>query len=247
MLHLTDPHLFADTVGELRGVVTYSSLRRVVAHYESNDWSADLVALTGDVIQDDSAEAYGHCEEILSGVGLPISCVPGNHDVRLLMREHLGKPPFQYCEVREHGNWLIIGVDSCATGRAGGAIGNEEFERVAAAIEQSDTEHVLVCLHHPLVLMHSAWLDSVGLDNGAEFLAMLAGFGRVRGAIFGHVHQEYDDVHEGIRILATPSTCRQFKPRSDEFAVDDKPPAYRRIALADSGVIETEVVWVRED
>ena len=247
MLQLTDPHLFADLSGELRGVVTYSSLRRVVSHYQASRWPADLVALTGDVIQDDSADAYGHCREVLSGIGLPILCVPGNHDVRSLMRNELGQPPFVYCGSHEWRNWLLVGVDSCAAGRAGGAIGKAELERVAAVIEGSGAEHVLVYLHHPLVPMHSAWLDTVGLDNAEQFLAMLSGTGRVRMAIFGHVHQEYDRVHDGIRVVATPSTCRQFKPRAVEFAVDDNPPAYRRIGLAESGAIETEVVWVSDE
>jgi Icc protein len=67
---------------------------------------------------------------------------------------------------------------------------------------------------------------------------------RVRALTFGHVHQEYDDDYEGIRILATPSTCRQFAPGSDEFAVDDRPPAYRRFELGPNGDLKTEVVWV---
>ena len=67
---------------------------------------------------------------------------------------------------------------------------------------------------------------------------------RVRATVFGHVHQEYDDDYEGIRILATPSTCRQFKPGSDKFAVDDKPPAYRHITLGADGSVETELIWV---
>ena len=92
--------------------------------------------------------------------------------------------------------------------------------------------------------MGSAWLDSVGMANGDEVLERLRNLGRVRALAFGHVHQEYDDDYEGIRILATPSTCRQFKPDSDEFAVDENPPAYRRIELGADGTVATEVVWV---
>ena len=94
--------------------------------------------------------------------------------------------------------------------------------------------------------MGSKWLDSVSLKNGDEVLERLRTLRRVRATIFGHVHQEYDDDYHGIRILATPSTCRQFKPRCDEFAVDDKPPAYRRIELRKDGSVDTELVWVNE-
>jgi hypothetical protein len=34
---------------------------------------------------------------------------------------------------------------------------------------------------------------------------------------------------------------------ADEFDVDDKPPAYRRIALGPGGDIDTEVIWVSDE
>ena len=111
-------------------------------------------------------------------------------------------------------------------------------------IASSDADHVLICLHHPPVKVGSAWLDSVGLDNGPQLLSELATDGRVRMALFGHVHQAYDAMHDGIRIVGTPSTCRQFLPASDEFAVDDRPPAYRRLSLQPDGDVDTEVIWV---
>lgn len=244
ILHVTDPHLFADRAGTLRGAVTYTTLARVVDHYRNSGWAAELVALTGDLIQDDSAAAYGHCRELFGGLGLPIQCVPGNHDVRGMMRDELPEPPFTYCGAVNCGNWLIAGIDSCDAGRAGGVVTGEEFARMRSVIASSDADHVLVCLHHPPVAVGSAWLDSVGLDNGGQLLSELADDGRVRMALFGHVHQAYDAMHEGIRIVGTPSTCRQFVPASDEFAVDDRPPAYRRLSLLPDGTVETEVIWV---
>ena len=58
MLHITDPHLFADPEGSLRGTNTRASLEKVLAHYAAGDWRADRVVVTGDIIQDDSAGAY---------------------------------------------------------------------------------------------------------------------------------------------------------------------------------------------
>jgi Icc protein len=244
VLHLTDPHLFADRHGALRGAITYDTLQSVIQHYRESDFAAHFIALTGDIVQDDTAEAYGHCRDLVSSLGLPVLCVPGNHDVRHLMRELLPDPPFSYCDSIETGDWLIVGIDSCSAGRAGGKIAEKELRRMDQAITASSAGHVMICLHHPPVAMHSKWLDSVGLDNGGEFLARAASAGRVRAAIFGHVHQDYDAAHDGIRLLATPSTCRQFLPHADEFAVDDRPPAYRRIELLPDGSINAELVWV---
>lgn len=241
---MTDPHLFADRQGSLRGAVTYDTLRAVLAHYRASGFAADLVALTGDIVQDDSAGAYAHCRELLSSLGLPVYCVPGNHDIRRLMRDLLPDPPFTYCGVVESDNWLIVGIDSCVEDSAGGRIAATELQRMEDSIAASSAKHVMVCLHHPPVPMQSKWLDSVGLANGSEFLTRAAAIGRIRIAIFGHVHQDYDATHEGVRLIATPSTCRQFLPRADEFAVDDRPPAYRCIQLHPDGSVDADLVWV---
>jgi len=236
--------LFADTGGDLRGTVTYSSLCSVLDHYRADNWRADLVVVTGDLIQDDSAGAYQHFRQLLEALQLPVYCVPGNHDIRALMREALAEPPFHYCESVQAGDWLITGIDSCVTGQAGGRVAADELERLDAVIAAADAPNVMICLHHPPVPLGSKWLDTVGLENGAEFLERIVVSGKVRLAIFGHVHQPYDADHGGVRIIATPSTCRQFAQGSEDFAVDENPPAYRRISLHADGTFEHDLVWL---
>ncbi len=244
VLQITDPHLFAEPDGSLRGVVTEESLRAVLAHVAENAWPADLVVVTGDLIQDDSEQAYINFRAHFQDFGLPVLCVPGNHDIRALMQRALDGDPFRYCGTHRQGNWLILGIDSCKRGHAGGFVAAAELERIRDTLERTAARHVLVCLHHPPLPMRSTWLDTVGLDNGAEFLALLSELGRVRGCLFGHVHQDFDQTHAGMRILGTPSTCRQFLPHSDDFALDERPPAYRRIELAPDGSIDEELIWV---
>lgn len=210
----------------------------------ASDWHADIVTCTGDLIQDGTAEAYVQFKTLAEQLELPVHCIPGNHDVRELMQRAVATPPFFYCDATEIENWLIVGIDSCNTDHAGGAVDISEYDRLDAAIDASDADHVMVCLHHPPVVMGSKWLDTVGLDDPDTFYARVAASGKVRVAIFGHVHQAFDGEHHGIRILGTPSTCRQFKPGSDDFAVDDQPPAYRRISLHANGELQTELIWV---
>ena len=224
--------------------MTAATLQSVLDHYQAGDWRAKRVLVTGDLIQDDSAEAYERFRDLMSPLNLRIHCVPGNHDIRDLMQPVCCRPPFSYCAYDEIGDWLIVGIDSCVKGHAGGEVRREELERLGNTILRSPAKYVMVCLHHPPVEMGSAWLDTVGLKNADEVLARLVSLARVRIAVFGHVHQEYDADHEGVRIIGTPSTCRQFKPGSSEFAVDDRPPAYRRIELNADGSVDTEMVWV---
>lgn len=247
ILHVTDPHLFADESSSLRGTVTHDSLSGVLDHYRQSDWTADLIAMTGDVIQDDTPAAYDRFVSIFEPLGLPVYCVPGNHDVRPLMRHALSRPPFYYCDSVIVRNWLITGIDSCLDEDAGGRVSDEELRRLETVITTTSATHVAVCLHHPPLPMNSKWLDQVGLRNAQDFLDVLVRAGNVRAAFFGHVHQQFDGFFETVRIIGTPSTCRQFKPGSDDFALDEQPPAYRRIELFDDGSIVAPLIWVKSD
>lgn len=200
--------------------------------------------ITGDLIQDDSAEAYDLFRQLLLPLNMRMHCVPGNHDVRDLMRVVCCRPPFSYCAKEEINDWLLVGLDSCIADNAGGEIAAEEFDRLENIIEASPAKHIMVNLHHPPVPMGSAWLDTVSLNNGDELLQRLQRSGRVRLLVFGHVHQPYDADHGGIQILGTPSTCSQFKPGSEDFELDDRPPAYRRITLHSDGSNDNELIWV---
>ncbi|MBV8342181.1 MAG: hypothetical protein JO173_07350 [Gammaproteobacteria bacterium] len=95
--------------------------------------------------------------------------------------------------------------------------------------------------------MESRWLDRVGLTNAAEFLQAVDRHSNVRAIVWGHVHQSYDALRKGVRLLATPSTCAQFLPRADDFAIDRRPPGYRTLELRADGSLLTEVVWLGKD
>ena len=239
--------MFADSDSSLRGTVTHTSLQQVLEHIQASGWNADMVAMTGDLIQDDSREAYDRFCESMMPLGLPVYCIPGNHDIRDIMKDALAGPEFHYCESVVKGPWLITGIDSCIDDDAAGRVDDHEMERLEKILSETEAEHVLICLHHPPLPVGSQWLDQVGLKNGEEFLRLIARTGKVRAAIFGHVHQAFEGSHESIQIIGTPSTCRQFKLASDEFALDDNPPAYRRVSLHSDGSVATELIWLTDE
>ena len=247
ILHLTDPHLFATAEGTLRTVNTLATLERVLDDVRARQWPAEIVLATGDLSHDEPAGAYELFRAALETLGLPVYCVPGNHDIRDAMQAGLSDPPFHYCRDFETDDWLVLGIDSCADRGAAGIVSDEELDRLRSAIEGARQPHMAVCLHHPPLPMHSRWLDTVGLDNADDFLDIVCSAGSVRTVIFGHVHQAFDELHQGVRVIGTPSTCAQCLPRSDTFALDDRPPAYRRITLLPGGSVDTELIWLEED
>ena len=70
------------------------------------------------------------------------------------------------------------------------------------------------------------------------------GFDNVRGMVWGHVHQAFDGMREGVMLMGTPSTCVQFEPGSTKFTLDERPPGYRWLHLYPDGRIDTRVEWV---
>ena len=73
------------------------------------------------------------------------------------------------------------------------------------------------------------------------FLEVIARYPRLRGVLWGHVHQALDTVRDGVRFFCTPSTCVQFLPRQEDFAVDQRGPGYRWLELSADGTIRTGV------
>jgi len=240
LVQLTDPHLFASAEGRLRGVPTLPALRATLAAARHHISGSDAILATGDLVQDDPG-GYVHFRREFAALGKPVLCVPGNHDDVPAMRAALAGAPFQLEGTFDAGAWRLVLLDSTVAGETGGALAPDMLQRLDAALAAAPQRHALVCLHHHPVRMRSRWLDSVGLANAEEFFGVLRRHAQVKAVLFGHVHQALDQMRDGLRILATPSTCSQFKPHSDDFAIDDAPPAWRTLALHADGTLATQL------
>jgi Icc protein len=246
LLHVTDPHLLGDESGELYDVNTSLSLRSVLQQARSDSpVLPDAILVTGDIADDCSSAAYAHLRSQLQGWGVPVLCLPGNHDAPALMARMLGSDGFQYCGRAGFGDWAIVLLDSHVPRDPSGHVAAPELERLEVELRTAAERHVLVCLHHPPVAVGSAWLDAVGLQNGTEVLRVVERFPSVRAVLAGHVHQAFDARAGRLRILTTPSTCAQFTPETEDCIMDVRPPGYRWLELLADGSIRTEVHWLR--
>jgi len=243
LLQFSDPHLSARPDAALRGVPTRAALAAVLRHARTHYDNADAVLLTGDLVNDDVG-GYAAVRELFGDLGKPVYCLPGNHDDAAVMQTELGATPFQVGGHADLGAWRIIMLDSCVPRQAHGRLSARELQRLEASLEGAGERHVLICLHHHPVRLGSRWLDSVGLQNADEFFAITDRYPTVRAIAWGHVHQQHDSRRKGVRLLAVPSTCAQFLPHSDQFAIDPSPPGYRRLTLRADGTLETEVLRV---
>lgn len=244
LLHLTDPHLFAQPGTELRGVDTYASLLSVVEAARVEHQDLDAIIATGDLVQDESGDGYRHFRHALESFEVPVYCLPGNHDAPALMQEILNSGSFQYCGVALFDGWCVPMLNSYVQGQAGGRLDDHALSTLRTTLTECVSKHALIALHHQPVPMGSRWLDRVGLSNASSLADIVERHENVRGLLWGHVHQESDRRHGRVRLMSTPSTCGQFLPDSNEFALDSRPPGYRWLTLHPDGEISTRVVWL---
>ena len=175
----------------------------------------------------------------------PVLCVAGNHDVLDIMQ--MVNLPIEPIIL---GDWMLVGFDS------------HEDEAPSAKVEQTDlakftrhvhlhpqAQHLLMATHHPVFEIGCPWLDRDRIQQPVELVQQLFNMTdkRLRGVVFGHIHQEaygvvdLPEVNQGIPAWAVPSTCFQFAPQTQNFAIDDKNPGYRWLQLHEDGRITSQV------
>lgn len=244
VLQFTDMHFFKDPSGRLLGVDTASTFAEVFASALDRHGTPDFYLLTGDLSQDETAESYRRLARAMNTAGAPSYFIPGNHDRRSEMAAVLPEENKGFRPERRllRGNWQIILLDTLVEGEVGGHLEAKEIEFMQTCLEERPDLHALVCLHHHPIRMGTLWLDNIGVDNGDEFMEILLKYTSVRGLLWGHVHQEFDGKKGSLLMMATPSTCVQFKVGSDDFGVDPVPPGYRWLELEPTGLIRSAVV-----
>ncbi len=240
ILHITDCHLTREPDGELLGINTRDSLEAVLERIAEDRIAPDYILATGDLAQDASIEAYQYFQQRMRVFECPISWFPGNHDDLSVMQQVIAKGP-ELNKVVRIGKWQFILLDSLLPGKVHGWLRDEELATLDKALSQQSDLHTMVCLHHHPIDIDSVWLDRIGLHNRDAFLDIVDRYDHVRAILWGHIHQQVDTVRKGVQLMATPSTCIQFLPRSDKFAIEDIAPGYRWLRLFDDGRIETDV------
>ena len=244
LVQVTDTHLNGTPDGELLGMNTARSARAVIDAAKRSG-NIDCFLVTGDIAADEQPTAYVQLEEML-GQDTPSLWLPGNHDD---IRSHLEQLEPHLRRRLRTPKWDVVMLETQVQGEVGGALNASELAALEVAIDEAvaENKYLLVATHHPLRSMGSAWLDEQSVRNADEALHMLAPHADRVMTISGHVHQESDAVKSGIRMLTTPSTCVQFAPESEDFALDDRPPGYRSLRLYADGSVQTEVVRVSDE
>lgn len=243
ILQITDPHLFAAADGVLLGVNTCDSFQAALNAISARKFDYQLILATGDLVQDHNEAGYHRFAQMVESLQKPIFWVEGNHDIQPKMGEILPCYP-QICadkHILVGKHWQIILLDSQVFGSPHGELSPLQLEFLANALSTQPERFALIVLHHNLLPTNSAWLDQHSLRNMQELESVVKNFQNVKAFLHGHIHQAVDKMWLNYRVLATPSTCIQFKPDCHQFTLDLQAPGWRELSLLPDGTIETDV------
>ncbi|MEC8158298.1 MAG: metallophosphoesterase [Pseudomonadota bacterium] len=244
LVQVTDTHLTGTEEGRLLGVNTERSARRVIDAALASE-NADCFLVTGDIAADGQPEAYGQLQALV-GTSVPSLWLPGNHDD---VSSHLDRYASHMKRRLRAKYWDVVMLETQVEGEVGGVLSITELAALKSAVDDARLANkaLLVATHHPLRRLESAWLDEQAVENADEALEILKPIAGQTALISGHVHQESDEVVNGVRMMTTPSTCVQFAPRAQDFALDITDPGYRRLVLHPNARIETQVIRISDE
>ncbi|GLS24877.1 3',5'-cyclic-AMP phosphodiesterase [Marinibactrum halimedae] len=241
VIQITDPHLGREHGDELLGLNTDESLSDVLLALVDGD----LVVASGDISNDGSAESYRRfVDTVTTQIHCPLVCLPGNHDDDEVMQRVMGPAVMNRMIIM--GKWILIMLNSRVPGFEHGDLTDSELQFLDSILSKHPNYHAMVFLHHQPVPVGSAWIDQYVVRRAEEFFQVIDKHSNVRIISWGHVHQDFHQVRNGVDLYASPSTCVQFKPDCDDFTIDPAMPGYRTFDLLDDGTHSTAIERVME-
>ncbi len=239
LAQLSDTHLLADPTTQLWN---HNTTRNLAAVMDVLPRRVDVLVVTGDVAEDGSPEAYRRALSLTAGRARQRYFLAGNHDDPNVMRDVFG--PVQQLRMVEISNrWTMALIDSQWVGHEEGLLTDETLARLGDELARAET-NVALCLHHPPI--SPCQNRACGL-SGSEALQEVIQDGPVRLVMSGHVHQQFDTPHDGVRFVGAPSTFRQLRHGGDPHYTDTlEPPAAQLLELFDDGEVTCRVVRADE-
>ena len=243
IIQISDTHLMNRDDLEFVHMNPEHSFHAVMEQIQQQYPHADAIIHTGDLAQVPVKETYARYVSYMQHLGIPFYQIPGNHDDSDYF-------PFHQSENQAHaihfGKWSIILLNSAVHDKTEGWIEQEQLQQLDQLLSILHNQFVIVACHHHPFEMNSKWIDRIKLKNSNSLTDILSQHDHVKAVICGHVHQDSLTEWHNIQFLSTPSTCVQFKPLSENFALDEQAPGFRVLHLKANGELNTQIHRVKK-
>lgn len=235
---LSDLHL-GPPGAVVNGLDTGQRLAGAVATINRDHGDADFVLLAGDLADSGEVAAYQALQGHLAALPVPCHITLGNHDDRAAFLSVFGAgcldPLGGISCVLDRGGYRVILLDTCTPGSHGGRLCDQRKAWLAARLDEAADRPVIVVMHHHANRL-SLPVDSIALEDGAGFAALLARHGAVRLVLSGHVHLTSCGLWHGIPVATLAGSHYSVSPHLPGMAGDQlrlEGPAQMAVVLAD--------------
>lgn len=221
---ISDTHVRTDDGG-----TSVRQLRRALDG--AKEYKADIILVTGDLVNDERADEYASFAEAIVDPPAPLYVLPGNHDDRDRMRSAL--PRHTYLAASGHLSYVlddhpvrIVALDQISPGETHGELTVELAHWLNATLARAPSKPTLVALHHPPFLTHDMLFDRIGLRGADAFASIIRAHPQVTRIICGHHHRVALGQVAHAPTVVAPSTSwayglaahpdQPIAPRTDE-------------------------------
>ncbi len=224
ILQLTDLHVRPKGMAAYRvcesTMMTERALR-AAAHLQP-----DVVIITGDLTDCGLASEYVLLAKLLERtLPMPVYAIPGNHDRREPMLEHIEA-------ARQEGGFIqyavnagpvrLVMLDTVVPGAGHGSLDGGRLEWLDRTLAAAPDRPTMVAMHHPPFLCGIAHMDRINLLDHAAFATVIARHKQVQRIVCGHHHRPVVTQVAHAVASISPSVAHQVEFDLDAAA----PPAF---------------------
>ena len=243
VIQISDTHLFTDDESTIFGVKSNIKFKEVISKIINEDNDVEVIILTGDLSQDESAGSYNLVTDQLSGFNIPIYWIPGNHDDLVRMEEVFqGAKNFTRKSYLSLHDWHFIFLNTKIEGRGDGYLSHIELNLLRNELVASPIyKKIAIVMHHHPAPVGTPLIDHFILKNTQEFWDIIAET-RTELIICGHVHGDYGFKYNNIMIESSPATCLQWEKGTTDLKINKK-IGYKIYYLDQNGYKAITKIW----
>lgn len=187
LAQISDTHIRADDAG-----AAAAQLRRALAG--ARDYGADVILLTGDLVNDERDEEYSVLADVIADPPAPLFVLPGNHDDRERLRARLSGHHYLprsgvLSYAIENFPVRVVCLDQIVPGETYGLLTQAGARWLDETLAAAPDKPTIVALHHPPFSTHDMLFDTIGLRDADLFASVLERHHQVVRVICGHHHR----------------------------------------------------------
>jgi 3',5'-cyclic-AMP phosphodiesterase len=212
---------------------------------------AELCIVTGDLVDDGSAEGYTVLRDCLAEFGMPVRLLMGNHDRRAPFKSVFSPDRIhddKFVQERIHGTLAeLILLDTLDEGETAGFLCSDRLAFLEDSLGQAIRDRpVLIFMHHPPIEVGFPFVDSVRLSNSSAFWGILTQQVRPTYVFCGHIHSTVHVLHGSTPVVTQRGLAHRFMASSAAArpVIDNAPPSIGVIKVShDKTVAVTSQVF----